>query len=71
VFQAGDLVLATLYRMGSKSRQRSTKLDYKWSVLLVTATFVSPITALLANPDTGVIIRKAHVSQLKPHFLAE
>lgn len=70
-FRVDDLVLVRLHPLSSKSRQRSAKLDFKWSVPLNVAKFVSPVTVLLANPDTGVIIRKAHVSQLKPHFPAE
>jgi hypothetical protein len=60
--RVGDLVLVRLHPTCSKSCQRSAKLDFKWSVLLTITRFVSPVMALLANPDTGVIIRKAHVS---------
>jgi hypothetical protein len=67
-FRVDDLVLVRLHPHSSKSLQRSAKLDFKWSAPLVIAKFVSPVTALLANPDTGVVIRKAHESQLKPHF---
>jgi hypothetical protein len=67
-FRVGDLVLVRLHPLSSKSQQRSAKLDFKWSVPLVIAKYVSPVTVLLANPDTGVVIRKAHVSQLKSYF---
>jgi hypothetical protein len=67
-FRVGDLVLVRLHPQSSKSQQRSAKLDFKWSMPLVIVKYVFPVTVLLANPDTGVIIRKAHVSQLKPHF---
>jgi hypothetical protein len=70
-FRVGDLVLVRVYPFSSKSRQRSAKLDYKWSIPLKIARFVSPVTVQLANLDTGVIIRKAHVSQLKRDFSAE
>jgi hypothetical protein len=70
-FRVGDLVLQRLHPLSSKSQQRSAKLDYKWPAPLKIARFVSPVTVLLANSETGVIIRKAHVSQLKRHFLAE
>lgn len=70
-FQVGGLVLVKLHPVSSKSHQHSTKLDYKWSVPLIIAKFVSPVTALSANPHTGVFIKKAHVSQLKSHFIAE
>jgi transposase InsO family protein len=70
-FRVGDLVLLRSHPQSSKSLQRSAKLDLKWSVPLVIAKYVSPVTTLLANPDTGVILRKAHVSQLRRYFPAE
>jgi hypothetical protein len=65
------LVLLRLHPLSSMSQQRSAKLDLKWSVPLKIARFVSPVTVLLANPDTGVIIRRENVSQLKRHFSLE
>jgi hypothetical protein len=65
------LVLVRLHPLSSKSCQRSAKLDYQWSAPLVIAKFVSPVTAVLANPDMGVLVRKAHVPQLKSHFRTE
>jgi hypothetical protein len=70
-FHVGNLVLVRLHQLRSKLQQRSAKLDHKWSVPLTITRFVSPVMVLLANSDTGVIIRKEHVSQLKRHFLAE
>jgi hypothetical protein len=70
-FRVGDLVLLRLHPLSSKSERRSAKLSLKWSVPLRIADFVTPVTVLLANPDTGVIIRKAHVSQLKGYYQAE
>jgi hypothetical protein len=70
-FRVGDLVLVRLHPLSSRSQQRSAKLVYRWSVPLKIAGFVSPVTVLLANPNTGIIIKKAHVSQLKRHFLVE
>ena len=70
-FRVGDLVLVRTHPLSSKSQQRSAKLDYKWSRPLKIVRFLSPVTVQLANPDTGVIIRKAHVSQLKRHFSVE
>ncbi|PNF29729.1 hypothetical protein B7P43_G12157 [Cryptotermes secundus] len=61
-FRVGDIVLLRLHPLSSRSQQRSAKLDLKWSVPLRIARFVSAVTVLLANPDTGVIIRRAHVS---------
>jgi hypothetical protein len=68
-FRVGDMVLLRLHPISSKSQKRSAKLDLRWSVPLKVVRFVSPVTLLLANPDTGVIVRKAHVSQLKRFFL--
>jgi hypothetical protein len=67
----GDLVLVRMHPLSSKSQQRSAKLDFRWSVPLKIVRFVSPVTVQLANPDTGVIVRKAHVSQVKRHFSVE
>jgi hypothetical protein len=60
-----------LYPLSSKLHQRSAKVGYKWPVLLVIAKFMSPVTVLLANRDTGVTVRKAHVSRLKQYFPCE
>jgi hypothetical protein len=65
-----DLVMVRLQPLSSKSQRRSAKLDYFWSVPLNIAEFTSPVTVSLANPDTGVITRKEHVSQLKKYFPA-
>jgi hypothetical protein len=54
-FQVGDLVLLRLHPLSSRSQQRSAKLDFKWSVPLKITRFVSPVTVLLANPDTGLL----------------
>jgi hypothetical protein len=69
-FRVGDWVLVRLHPLSSKSRQRSAKLDLKWSAPLIIAKFVTPVTVVLANSETGVVLRKAHVSQLKPCNLA-
>jgi hypothetical protein len=67
-FCVGDLVLVRVHSLSSRSQKRSAKLDLRWSAPCKIAKFTSPVTVLLANPDTGVVIRKAHVSQLKRHF---
>jgi hypothetical protein len=63
-FQVGDLVFVRIHPQSSRAHQRSYKLDFRWSAPLMIAKFVSPVTDLLNNPDRGVIVRKAHVSQL-------
>jgi hypothetical protein len=70
-FRVGDLVLLRVHSLISKVKQRSAKLDLKWSNPMRIVKFVSPVTVLLANPDTGVIIRRAHVPHLKRHFPRE
>jgi transposase InsO family protein len=69
-FRVGDLVLLRTHPLSSRAQQRSAKLDFKWSTPMTIAKFVSPVTVQLANPDTGVIVRRAHVTQLKRHFQA-
>jgi hypothetical protein len=67
-FRVGDLVPLSLHPLSSRSHQRSAKLDWKWSSPPKIGKFMSPVTILLANPDTGVIISKAHISQVKRAF---
>jgi hypothetical protein len=69
-FAVHDLVMVRLHPISSKSQRRSAKLDCMWSVPFKIAKLTSPVTVCLANPDTGVIVRKAHVSQLKRYFQA-
>jgi hypothetical protein len=67
-FSVGDLVLVRLHPTSSRILKRSVKLENTLSVPLVVAKFLSAVTVQLANPDTGVFVRKAHVSQLKKFF---
>jgi len=53
--------------VSSKVQNISGKLLLRWSEPLVTAKIVNTNNMLLANPVTGVIVRKAHVSQLKAY----
>jgi hypothetical protein len=53
-----------LYRMNvatSKARGISAKHLLRWSKSVVTAKIVRPNVVLVANPDTGVINRRAHL----------
>ena len=65
-YQVGDTVVVRLKTASSKARNITAKLLLRWSKPVVVAKVVGPNTVLLANPDTGVIVRRAHVSQLKP-----
>ena len=54
--------------LSSKGKGISQKLELKWSVPLVIVRFLKPNVVQLAMPESGVIVRKAHVSQLKPYY---
>jgi len=64
-FQIGDTVVYRLNLASSKAQNISAKLLLRWSKPIVIAKIVRPNVILLANPETGVIVRRAHVSQLK------
>jgi hypothetical protein len=66
-YLAGDTVVYRLNLVSSQALNVSAKHLLKWSTPVVIARFVRTNVALLANPDTGVIVRRAHVSQLKPY----
>ena len=54
--------------VSSKAQNITGKLSLRWSGPLVIAKIVNSNNVLLANPSTGVIVRKAHVSQLKAYI---
>lgn len=64
-YRVGDTVLYRVNVVSSKAQNISAKLSLRWSKP-VAAKIVKPNVVLLANPDTGVIIRRAYVTQLKP-----
>jgi len=66
-FQVGDTVVYRLNPAISKAHNISAKLLLRWSKPMVIVKMVRPNVALLANPDTGVVTRRAHVSQLKKY----
>ena len=53
--------------VSSKAQNVSGKLLLRWSEPVVISKIVNANNVLLADPSTGIIIRKAHVSQLKPY----
>jgi hypothetical protein len=67
-YQIGDMVVYRLNLVSSKARNILAKLSLKWSQPVVVAKILRPNVVLLANPGTGVIVCRAHVSQLKPYF---
>jgi hypothetical protein len=64
-FSVGDCVSYRLHPLSSAANKVSAKLLPRGSCPLITARFLTPVTVQLANPETGVIIRKAHVDSLK------
>jgi len=54
--------------LSSKAQNISAKLALKWSKPVIVAKVVRPNVVLLANPDRGVIIRRANVTQPKPYL---
>ena len=66
-FRKGDTVVYRMNVASSKVRGISAKLLQRWSKPAIIAKIVRPNVVLLANPETGVIIRRAHVTQLKPY----
>ena len=68
-YRVGDTVVFRIHAVSSKARNITAKLLLRWSKPVVVAKIVGPNTVLLANPETGVIVRRAHMSQLKPFVL--
>jgi hypothetical protein len=66
-YKVGDLVLCQRKVLSSKGKGISQKLELKWSAPMVIERFLKPTVVQLAMPESGVIVRKAHVSQLKPY----
>jgi hypothetical protein len=64
-FQAGDTVVCCMNLASSKAQNISAKLLLRWSKPMAIAKIVRPNVVLFANLETGVIVRGAHVSQLK------
>jgi transposase InsO family protein len=67
-YKVGDHVMFRRNLVSSKALNVSSKLMLRWSDPVIIAKFVRPNVVLLANPDTGVILRRAHVCQLKPYM---
>jgi hypothetical protein len=66
-FNVGDQVLYRKNVVGSKALNVSGKMQLQWSTPCVITRIVNKNNVLLANPDTGVVLCKAHISQLKAY----
>jgi hypothetical protein len=71
VFRVEDLVLVNLHPQSLKALKRSAKIENKLSDPLRIVRFLTKVTVRLTNPDTGVIVRKANVSQLKRYLTGD
>jgi hypothetical protein len=69
-FRVGDMVRYRLTLISSKARDVSAKMMLRWSEPCVILREVRPNVMLLGRPGTGVVVRRAHVSQLKPCALS-
>jgi hypothetical protein len=64
-FKVGDVVVYQVKILSSKAKGVSAKLELKWSKPMVITKFLKSNVVQLANVRTGVVVRKAHVCQLK------
>lgn len=64
-YQVGDTVVCRIRLASSKANNISAKFLLRWSKPVTIAKIVRLNVVLLVNPETGVIVRGAHVSQLK------
>ena len=64
-FGVGDTVRYRLTLVSSKVHDRSAKMMLRWSKPCTIAKEVRPKVVLLVDPNTGIVVRRAHVSQLK------
>jgi hypothetical protein len=55
--------------LSSKAKGVSQKLELRWSKPLVIVKFLGQNVVQLAVPDTGVVVRKAHLSQIKRYCM--
>ncbi|XP_046685547.1 uncharacterized protein LOC124371256 [Homalodisca vitripennis] len=65
-FREGELVYCRAHPTSSAVDKRAAKLSYRWTGPHRIFRFLTPVTALLGDPQTGKVYRKAHISHLKP-----
>jgi hypothetical protein len=66
-FKEGGIVVYRVKVLSSKGKGVSAKLELRWSKPMVISKFLNPNVVLLGNAETGVVVRKAHVSQIKKY----
>ena len=69
-YKVGDTVVCQMRTLSSKGKGVSQKLELKWSKPMVIVKFLRPNFVQLAVAESGVLARKAHVSQLKKYCLS-
>jgi len=66
-FKVGDVVVYQVRVLSSKGKGVSAKLGLKWSKPMIITKFLKSNVVQLPNAETGVVVRKAHVCQLKEY----
>lgn len=66
-FKVGQLVYCLSHPISSAVNKRVSKLCYRWSGPHRISRWLSPVTALLVDPNSGAKFRKAHISHLKAY----
>jgi hypothetical protein len=64
-------VVCQVKSLSSKGKGISQNLELKWSKPIVIIKFSKPNVVQLAMAESGVVARKAHVSQLKRYYMSE
>jgi hypothetical protein len=64
-YRVGDTICYRLTLVRDKVTNFPAKMLMRWSRHVEVPRVVGPNLVLFANPETGVIIRRAHVSHLK------
>ncbi|URQ09129.1 replicase [Halyomorpha halys erranti-like virus 1] len=65
-FVVGDFVWCKTHPQSSAIKKRSAKLMPRWDGPFLLHDFLTPVTAQLADPKTLEVVKKAHISHLKP-----
>lgn len=67
-FRVGQLVYVKTHPKSDKFNKKMAKLMPRFEGPYQIQRFLTPVSLLLACPSSGRVIRRAHVSQLKPGF---
>lgn len=64
-FKLGDRVVCKIFPKSSAAHHFTAKLAFHWSTPLIIARFSSPVSVMLSDPSTGIVVRSAHVRHIK------